>query len=171
MITSIKLVFISVLFFLLIFVQIAEAQIKIPKEDFEAPKKEYSPYMDDYYPRNVYFGDTHLHTSWSYDAGLVGATMGPEEAYRASRGEEVVTQSGQRFKLIRPLDFLVVADHAENIGLAELIRRSDPLILANKKGKEWHDLVKAGNGYAAFLEFLRAENVDLINEPHIARAV
>ena len=45
-------------------------------------------------------------------------------------------------KLNRPLDFLVVADHAENLGLADFIRRSDPIILANETGKRWHDMVK-----------------------------
>ena len=33
------------------------------KEDFKAPKKEYSPYVEDHFPNRVYFDDTHLHTS------------------------------------------------------------------------------------------------------------
>ena len=59
------------------------------RDDYDAPKKEYSPYVDDHFPNNVYFGDTHLHTSWSADIGMAGATLGPEEAYRVSRGETV----------------------------------------------------------------------------------
>ena len=105
----------------------------VTKENFEQPKKEYSPYVEDYHPQNVYFGDTHLHTSWSTDAGMAGARLGPDEAYRAARGEEVTSYAGWKFKLIRPLDFIVVADHAENLGLADFIRRSDPIILANIK--------------------------------------
>ncbi|MBN4055128.1 DUF3604 domain-containing protein [bacterium AH-315-K03] len=143
----------------------------VSKEKFQAPKSEYSPYINDYYPKNVYFGDTHLHTSWSTDAGMVGARLGPDEAYRAARGEEVTSYSGWKFKLIRPLDFIVVADHAENLGLADFIRRSDPIILANKTGKKWHDWVKSGNGYDAFLEWLRSDKKDLINEPIMMKTV
>ena len=129
------------------------AQDYFPENKEEAvPKKEYSPYVDDHFPTSVFFGDTHLHTSWSADAGLAGASLGPEEAYRISRGEAVKSHSGLRVKLNRPLDFIVVADHAENLGLADFIDRSDPILLANPTGKRWHDMVKAGTGYDAFLE-------------------
>ena len=141
------------------------------KEDVKPPKKEYSPYVGDHFPNQVFFGDTHLHTSWSSDVGLMGATLGPDEAYRVSRGEEVTSYSGYKVKLIRPLDFLVVADHAENLGLANYIRRSDPIILANKTGKKWHDMNKAGKGYDAFLEWARSDKKDLINEPRMTQAV
>jgi hypothetical protein len=142
-----------------------------PQESFAAPKKEYSPYAGDNFPTRVLFGDTHLHSSWSADAGLVGSTLGPDVAYRVSRGEEVTSHYGWKVKLIRPLDFLVLADHAENLGLADYIRRSDPILLANETGKRWHDMNKAGNGYDAFLEWLRAENKDMINEPRMMQAV
>ena len=141
------------------------------KDDVKAPKKEYSPYVDDHFPNNVYFGDTHLHTSWSADVGMVGATLGPDEAYRISRGETITAHSGWKVKLIRPLDFLVVADHAENLGVADFIRRSDPIILANKVGKKWHDLNKAGKGYEAFLEWVRSDKEDLIKEPRMVQSV
>jgi hypothetical protein len=142
-----------------------------PKEDVNAPKREYSPYVNDHYPQNVYFGDTHLHTSWSTDAGLVGATLGPDEAYRVSQGEEVTSYSGFKFKLIRPLDFIVVADHAENLGLSDFIRRSDPILLANETGKRWHDMSKAGDGYDAFLEWARSDKDDLIDDPRMVQSV
>lgn len=145
--------------------------LHITKEDFKQPKKEYSPYLEDHYPQNVYFGDTHLHTSWSTDAGMGGAKLGPDEAYRIARGEEVTSFAGWRFKLIRPLDFIVVADHAENLGIADFIRRSDPIILANETGKRWHDLNKAGKGYEAFLEWVRSDKKDLINEPIMMKTV
>lgn len=149
----------------------ANAENLVTKENYQAPKKEYSPYLDDHFPQNVYFGDTHLHTSWSTDAGMVGASLGPDEAYRISRGEEVTSHDGWKFKLIRPLDFIVVADHAENLGLADFIRRSDPIILANKTGKKWHDWVKSGKGYDAFLEWLRSDKKDLIDEPIMMKTV
>jgi len=145
--------------------------LHVAKEDVKPPKKEYSPYAEDHYPQNVYFGDTHLHTSWSTDAGMAGARLGPDEAYRISRGEQVTAYSGWKVKLIRPLDFLVVADHAENLGLADFIRRSDPILLANATGKKWHDLNKAGKGYDAFLEWVRSDKKDLINEPRMTQAV
>ena len=115
---------------------------------------EYSPYKSDTYPNNVYFGDTHLHTSYSTDAGMVGAIIGPETAYRFARGEEVLSNNGMPVKLKRPLDFLVVADHAENLGLAPLIATSDPSILESEWGSKIHDLVKSGQGLVAFNEWL-----------------
>ena len=156
----------------LLFVLPGLAQDVNPSRDIVSPPKaEYSPYADDNFPIRVFFGDTHLHTSWSTDVGMAGATLGPDVAYRVSRGEEVTSHLGWRVKLIRPLDFLVVADHAENLGLADFIRRSDPIILANETGKRWHDLSKSGNGYDAFIEWLRAGAVDLIDEPRMARSV
>ncbi len=141
------------------------------KAHVQPPKKQYSPYVEDHFPNRVYFGDTHLHTSWSADAGMAGATLGPDVAYRLARGEVVTSHTGWKVKLIRPLDFLVVADHAENLGLADFIRRSDPIVLANKTGKKWHDMVKEGKGYDAFIEWLRAGNKDMINEPKMMQAV
>ena len=104
-------------------VSVSAQDINPPRDHVEKPKAEYSPYVDDFFPQRVYFGDTHLHTSWSTDAGMAGATLGPDVAYKISRGEEVKSHLGWRVKLIRPLDFVVVADHAENLGLADFIRR------------------------------------------------
>ncbi len=146
----------------------APAQDLLPPADLvDEPKAEYSPYVDDHFPNRVLFGDTHLHSSWSADSGMAGGVLDQDAGYRVSRGEEVTSALGWRVKLIRPLDFVVMADHAENLGLADFIRRSDPLILANETGKRWHDMVKSGNGYEAFLEWLRANDTDLINEPKL----
>jgi len=101
-------------------------------------------------PTRAYFGDTHLHTAWSPDAGLAGATVGPEEAYRFVLGETVTSNTGQQARLKRPLDFLVIADHAENLALAQAIETSDPALLADPFGKELHDMMKAGKGVDAF---------------------
>jgi Protein of unknown function (DUF3604) len=62
--------------------------LRVTEESFSLsqPAASYSPYVDEYFPQNVYFGDTHLHSSWSTDAGMAGATLGPDEAYRFSRG-------------------------------------------------------------------------------------
>src|ERR1700730_10587138 len=70
------------------------------------PRREYSPYVWQRFPNRVLWGDTHVHTSFSFDAGF-GTTLGPEDAYRYARGEEVISSTGIRAKLSRPLDFLV----------------------------------------------------------------
>jgi hypothetical protein len=107
-------------------------------------KISYSPYPTKNFPNRAYFGDTHLHTSYSTDAGLAGTVVGPEDAYRFARGETVKSNSGMPVRLGRPYDFLVIADHAENLGLAPMIAESDPALLGHPWGKKVHDLVKQG---------------------------
>jgi hypothetical protein len=104
----------------------------------------YSPYPAQDFPQRVYFGDTHVHTSYSVDAGMIGNTLGPEDAYRFARGEPVTSSKGVPTRLVRPLDFLVVADHAEALGVAPMIARSDPKILADPLGRQLHELVMEG---------------------------
>ena len=151
------------------------AQEVVPdEEDDNAPKNEYSPYVEGDYPNRVWFGDTHLHTSWSYDAGMFSSSLslGPDDAYRVSRGDVVTSHQGWKVKLIKPLDFVVVSDHAENLGLIDFIQRSDPILLANETGKRWHDLVKAGNRREVSRELLGGtrKHQDLINEPRMMEA-
>jgi len=119
-------------------------------------KIDYSPYPAKDFPHRVYFGDTHLHTSYSTDAGMIGNTLGPEEAYRFARGEEVKSSTGLPAKLQRPLDFLVVSDHSENLGLAPQIANSDPDLLKSEWGRKVYDLVRAGKGLEAFNEWSSA---------------
>lgn len=117
------------------------------------PGKAYSPYAKRSFPSNVYWGETHVHTGLSLDAGLFGNTTGPDTAYRLARGEEIITSTGQPLKLSRPLDFLVVADHSDLMGIATDIQSGAPNILANPKGKEWAEgFAKGGEaaGKAAF---------------------
>ena len=104
-----------------------------------------SPYLDRNYPDRVFWGDTHVHTSYSTDAGMIGNRLGPDEAYRFAKGEEVTSSIGVRARLARPLDFLVVTDHAENLGLAPMIAESNPDLLKTAFGRKVHDLVKGGN--------------------------
>jgi len=111
---------------------------------------DYSPYPQQNFPNQVYFGETHLHTSFSTDAGMIGNTLGPDDAFRIARGEAFVSSMGVPGQLSRPFDFVVVADHAENLGLAPAVATSNPELLAIPWGKELHDLVKAGKPMAAF---------------------
>jgi len=108
-------------------------------------KKEYSPYLNIGYPQQVFWGDTHVHTSYSTDAGMVGNRLGPEEAYRFARGEMVVSSTGVRARLQRPLDFIVIADHAENPGLPPMITERNPDLLKTEFGRQIPELVYAGN--------------------------
>jgi len=108
-------------------------------------KRQYSPYPQQTFPNRVYFGDTHLHTSYSADAGMVGNTLGPDEAYRFAKGETVTSSTGIKARLARPLDFMVVADHAENLGLAPMLAAKDPGLMATEFGRELRKRVDAGD--------------------------
>jgi len=118
----------------------------------------YSPFPEQDFPNNVFFGDTHLHTSWSTDAGMVGNILGPEEAYILARGGVITSSNGQRVQLSRPLDFVVISDHAENFGLAPAIAASNPSLLKYGWGKAIHDAVKAGKPAAAFDMWIKQVN-------------
>ncbi|HEY6642268.1 DUF3604 domain-containing protein [Povalibacter sp.] len=106
------------------------------------------------YPTRAYWGDTHLHTAMSMDAGAFGNRLGVEDAYRFARGDEVQASSGQPAKLSRPLDFLVVADHSDNMGFFPDLFANKPELLADPTGKKWSDMIKAGKGNAAALDII-----------------
>ncbi len=118
--------------------------VPVREDTVEVPEKHYSPYVGRNIPDRVLWGDTHLHTSLSPDAGLTGTTLGPNEAFRFARGEVVTSTGGLKAQLRRPHDFLVVSDHAEYLGLAVLIRDGDPALLANPIGKHWYDQFRKG---------------------------
>ena len=92
-------------------------------------KRIYSPFVGRDYPDQVLFGDTHFHTELSFDAGLVGTSLDAHDGYKVARGEKVISNTGQPVQLIRPLDFLVITDHAEMLGMATAIRESSPILL------------------------------------------
>ena len=111
--------------------------------------KSYSPYAGRKYPTRVYFGDTHHHTANSGDAFAGGNRLGPEDAYRLARGEEVVTSTGIAAKMGRPLDFLVISDHAEGLGLMAQVYEGNPVFAAEPVAKRWGEMMKAGGAEAA----------------------
>jgi hypothetical protein len=125
-------------------------------ERAHASKPAYSPYVGRNFPTRPYFGDTHLHTSYSMDAGAFGARLGPRDAYRFARGEEVTASSGQPAKLARPLDFLVVADHSDGMGFFPLIFGGDPTIMANPTGRKWNEMIRSGKGAAAAIDIIES---------------
>ncbi len=107
-------------------------------------QKHYSPYAGRNFPTAVYWGDTHLHTGMSMDAGAFGARLTPEDAYRFALGEELTSSTGLQVKLSRPLDFLVVADHSDNMGFFPRLYAGDPDMLADSTGKRWYGMIQEG---------------------------
>ncbi|PDT72644.1 DUF3604 domain-containing protein [Bradyrhizobium sp. C9] len=129
----------------------------LTKEKAEAAFRKpanYSPYADRDFPTRPYFGDTHLHTAISFDAGAFGARLKPRDAYRFARGEQVTSNSGQSVKLSRPLDFLVVADHSDNMGFFTDMMAGKPEILADPTGRRWYDMIQSGKGDEAAIEII-----------------
>jgi hypothetical protein len=118
------------------------------------PKAPYSPYAGRNFPTRPFFGDTHTHTSYSMDAGAFGARLGPRDAYRFAKGEEIMASSGQRVKLSRPLDFMVVADHSDNMGFFPQLLAGSPALLADPTGRRWYDMMQAGKGGEAAFEII-----------------
>jgi hypothetical protein len=116
----------------------------------------YSPYAGRNFPTRPFFGDTHLHTSFSMDAGAFGARLSPRDAYRFARGEEVTASSGQPVKLSRPLDFLVVTDHSDNMGFFPDLFAGKPEMLADPTGRKWYDMIQSGKGGEAAIEIIVA---------------
>jgi hypothetical protein len=89
------------------------------------------------HPTHVFFGDTHMHTANSGDAFMGGNTLGPDQAYRLARGEEVISSTGVPIRLSRPLDFLVVADHAEGLGIMYSVADGNPTLMKDSTVAKW----------------------------------
>ncbi|MET0639105.1 MAG: DUF3604 domain-containing protein [Hyphomicrobium sp.] len=119
-------------------------------------KRPYSPWAGRNFPTRPLFGDTHTHTSFSMDAGAFGARLDPSDAYRFAKGEEITASSGQLAKLSRPLDFLVVTDHSDNMGFFPQLLAGAPNMLADPTGRRWYDMIQSGKGADAAIEIIVA---------------
>ena len=143
------------------------AQITPSKESLSDlyPGKAYSPYAQRSFPDRVFWGDTHLHTGLSMDAGLFGARLGLDEAYRFARGEEVTASSGQPVRLGRPLDWLVIADHSDGMGFFNDMAAGEPNIIKYEQGKRWYEGLQAGgeSSVAAALDLITTFSQGKIN--------
>ncbi len=111
-------------------------------------KRPYSPWAGRNFPVRPLFGDTHLHTALSFE-GSAGARLGPRDAYRFAKGEEIVSNTGLPIKLSRPLDFLVVAGHSDNKGFFGDSLAGKPEILQNPLARKWYDMMHSGQGAKA----------------------
>jgi hypothetical protein len=121
-----------------------------------AASAEFSPPVLSKHPVRPLFGDTHLHTAYSTDAGMLGNRLGPEAAYRFAMGEEVTSSTGVKARLARPLDFLVIADHAENLGFPVQLKRNDAKLAGNEFGKAMAGFVSRGQLSEAFMYWRKA---------------
>src|SRR5450631_2452333 len=123
-------------------------------------KPGYSPYAGRVFPQRPLWGDQHTHTGWSMDAGIAGATTSPEDALRLARGEEIMASSGQPVKLSRPLDWLVVSDHSDGIGIIAEIRAKNPELMADPVTARWAEMMSKGPAEAqkATVELVAAQS-------------
>jgi len=135
-------------------VGVSDIADKATLERAHSAKPVYSPYAARDFPTRPLFGDTHLHTAFSMDAGAFGARLSPRDAYRFARGEEITSNTGQPVRLSRPLDFLVVADHSDGMGFFPLLMSGDPALLATPQGRRWYDEIRGGQGAKAAMDII-----------------
>jgi len=121
-------------------------------------KAGYSPYAGRNFPTQVFFGDTHLHTAASGDAFGFGNKINDEEALKFARGDEITSAGTLRVKLSRPLDFLVVADHAVAYGAMLEVFQGNPSLMGNPKLKRWNEMLRAGGemSFKAVMEMIQS---------------
>ena len=130
-----------------------------------ANAESYSPYAEQEFPRQVYWGDTHLHTTLSPDANLSGnQNLTPDDAFRFAKGDVLTGHNGMKVQLRRPLDFLMVSDHAEYLGVLPGLARKDPLLLATEAGARWAKALTEDTNLV-FAEFAQSilGNIDMID--------
>ncbi|KHE91369.1 MAG: hypothetical protein SCABRO_02892 [Candidatus Scalindua brodae] len=136
--------------------QDAGTQDKTSLQKVFPDKPPYSPYARRNFPTRPFFGDTHLHTMFSMDAGAAGARLSPSDAYRFAKGEEVMASSNQLVKLSLPLDFLVVADHSDGFGFFPQLMSGEPELLSTPQGRKWYNLINAGKGAEAAFDIIQS---------------
>lgn len=116
-------------------------------------EKPYSPYADRNYPTQLLFGETHIHSALSADAGGGGTTLLPRDIYRFARGEQVMSNTNQPVKLDRPLDFICLTEHTDGMGVITDIFKGAKNILADEQGADYHKRFAAGGKEAKQASF------------------
>ena len=106
--------------------------------------KVYSPFAGRNFPQRPLWGDTHLHTSVSFDAGGFGNRLAPRAAYHFASDEEVIASSGQPVRLARPLDWLAITDHFDGMGFINDVLAASPLVTQYEQGAHWSKGFRAG---------------------------
>ncbi|MGH0028816.1 MAG: DUF3604 domain-containing protein [Myxococcota bacterium] len=138
----------------LLFIPLAGPAAADDAADQRYTGRAYSPYADRDFPDRVFWGDTHLHTSFSMDAGAFGNRLGLDAAYEFARGQQVTSSTGQPVRLSRPLDYLVVADHSDNMGFFPDLVSGKPHVLADPTGRDWYQRIQAGEGVGVAIELI-----------------
>jgi hypothetical protein len=128
--------------------------------------------------RSLYWGDTHLHTSYSPDAFLMqNRSATPDTAYNYARGLPVIHPLHRaRVQIGTPLDFLVVSDHAEFMGVVPKILQGDPLVVGTPTGKRYQEMAAAGREMDLFRDLIAQVNGVIplnedLNSPEVNSAV
>ena len=132
--------------------------------------KAYSPYAERTFPERPLWGDSHLHTSLSMDAGGFGNRVGLRDAYRLARGEQITASSGQPVRLARPLDWLAITDHSDGMGFINDILSASPLVTRYEQGARWSKGMRAGGQEAvnATLDLIAAGSQGTIDPEMLA---
>jgi len=154
-------------------VSVAVAQLSHPNKEQLSDLysgKAYSPFAGRTFPDRLLWGDSHLHTSLSMDAGGFGNRLGLRDAYRFARGEEVTASSGQPVRLARPLDWLAITDHSDGMGLINDILAASPLVTRYEQGARWSKGMRAGGQEAvnATLDLIAAGSQGTIDPEMLA---
>ena len=156
----------------------SEPQAAAPAPAAEGSARNYSPYadaapdpslarVDAPGPMQVYWGDQHLHTSWSGDASPAGTRVTPDEALRLAAGGQIMTSTKQRIRLSRPLDWLVVSDHSDAMGMAQAVIDGDPVLMKDPVLKEWNRQINAGGreATAAVMDIIKRQSLGTVPKP------
>lgn len=114
------------------------------------------------------WGDTHLHTANSIDAFGFGVKLGPEDALRFARGEEVTSTWGLKAKLERPLDFLVIADHSGGLGATKALYDAPGFMIRDPTLRRWHDEMHKG---PEGMQRITAELIDRVGRNDLPKSL
>ena len=90
---------------------------------------------------NAYFGDVHVHTGWSFDALTNGSKTTPTDAYAWAQGKAITGSGGPEMQIKTPLDFYMVADHAEYMGVFNQMSNPDSPI-SKTETRQGRDLAR-----------------------------
>ncbi len=139
----------------LLFVSSFLAANVIAADKTQAP---YSPNADIEYPNQLLFGETHIHSALSADAGAGGTTLLPRDIYRMAKGEQVMSNTNQPIKRARPMDFMCITEHTDGMGVITDIFKGTPEIMKDKQGADYHKRFAMGGKEA------RLASQDLIKQ-------
>ena len=121
------------------------------------------------YEKVLLWGDLHVHSNFSFDAYSFGNTdLGPDKAYEFAKGLPVKAPNGELAQLTTPLDFLLVSDHAEYLGLFLGLEDDDPKLSSSSLGQRWLGYFQSGNQAPISREYVqmieRQKDIELLPE-------